>query len=211
MNNFGKRSSERRFDNRNKGRSEMFPATCTKCGKNCEVPFRPSSGKPIYCSNCFEDKGGRGNERFEKRDFGRRDFGDRHEGRSEMHQATCDECGKNCEVPFRLTPGKPIYCHECFGNKGKPRGNFTKSGIGETDEKLKKQLDMMNAKLDQILNYFKQDKIKSSAPKDNISPEVLEIKEIKSIKAVKKTVAKKKKKKDTSEVKAQSEPSVSEK
>jgi len=69
----------------------------------------------------------------------------------------------------------------------------------------------MNAKLDQILNYFKQDKIKSSAPKDNISPEVLEIKEIKSIKAVKKTVAKKKKKKDTSEVKAQSEPSVSEK
>ena len=28
---------------------------CDNCGKDCEVPFKPSSGKPIYCSKCFEE------------------------------------------------------------------------------------------------------------------------------------------------------------
>lgn len=34
-------------------KTEMFSAVCDKCGKNCEVPFRPSNNKPIYCSDCF--------------------------------------------------------------------------------------------------------------------------------------------------------------
>ena len=29
------------------------PATCSKCGKSTEVPFRPTNGKPVYCSDCF--------------------------------------------------------------------------------------------------------------------------------------------------------------
>jgi len=32
---------------------KMFRATCSDCGKSCEVPFQPSSGKPVYCSECF--------------------------------------------------------------------------------------------------------------------------------------------------------------
>ena len=31
----GKRTIGGRFDRRNPGRSEMFPATCDKCGKSC--------------------------------------------------------------------------------------------------------------------------------------------------------------------------------
>jgi CxxC-x17-CxxC domain-containing protein len=31
----------------------MFAATCSKCGKETEVPFRPTNGKPVYCSDCF--------------------------------------------------------------------------------------------------------------------------------------------------------------
>ncbi len=38
---------------------EMFKTTCSNCGKDCEVPFRPTSGKPVYCSDCFEKMGGR--------------------------------------------------------------------------------------------------------------------------------------------------------
>ena len=41
---------------------EMHQAVCATCGKNCSVPFRPSSGKPVYCSDCFEKNGG-GSER----------------------------------------------------------------------------------------------------------------------------------------------------
>jgi CxxC-x17-CxxC domain-containing protein len=32
---------------------EMFDATCSNCGKTAQVPFRPTSGKPVYCDDCF--------------------------------------------------------------------------------------------------------------------------------------------------------------
>jgi CxxC-x17-CxxC domain-containing protein len=36
-----------------RGPREMFAATCSKCGRETEVPFRPTNGKPVYCSDCF--------------------------------------------------------------------------------------------------------------------------------------------------------------
>ena len=55
-------------------------------------------------------------DRGPRRDFDRprRNFGPR-----EMHKAVCAECGKECEVPFKPTEGKPVYCKECFRNKRK--------------------------------------------------------------------------------------------
>lgn len=38
---------------------EMFPAICDECGKPCKLPFKPSSDKPVYCSDCFEMRGER--------------------------------------------------------------------------------------------------------------------------------------------------------
>ena len=35
------------------GTREMFAATCSSCGKQAQVPFRPSGSKPVYCSDCF--------------------------------------------------------------------------------------------------------------------------------------------------------------
>ena len=35
-------------------------------------------------------------------------------GPREMHKATCSECGQDCEVPFKPTEGKPVYCRECY-------------------------------------------------------------------------------------------------
>jgi CxxC-x17-CxxC domain-containing protein len=32
---------------------EMFEATCSNCGKTAMVPFRPTSGKPVFCDDCF--------------------------------------------------------------------------------------------------------------------------------------------------------------
>ncbi|MEO5645992.1 MAG: CxxC-x17-CxxC domain-containing protein [Candidatus Paceibacterota bacterium] len=34
-----------------------------------------------------------------------------------MHKATCAECGKTCEVPFRPNGEKPVFCNDCFGAK----------------------------------------------------------------------------------------------
>ena len=36
-----------------RGPREMFSATCSNCGNEAKVPFRPTSGKPVYCSDCF--------------------------------------------------------------------------------------------------------------------------------------------------------------
>ncbi len=32
---------------------QMFPAVCAECGKECEVPFQPREGRPVYCSECY--------------------------------------------------------------------------------------------------------------------------------------------------------------
>ncbi len=44
------------FGNRDRGPREMFSATCSSCGKEAKVPFRPTSGKPVYCSDCFQSR-----------------------------------------------------------------------------------------------------------------------------------------------------------
>ena len=38
-------------------------------------------------------------------------------GPKEMHKAVCSECKQECEVPFKPTEGKPVYCKECFMKK----------------------------------------------------------------------------------------------
>ena len=47
-----------------------------------------------------------------KRDGFRKSFGPQ-----EMHKATCSECGEECEVPFKPTEGKPVFCRECYRKK----------------------------------------------------------------------------------------------
>jgi CxxC-x17-CxxC domain-containing protein len=41
-------------------RREMFPAVCSSCGKDTQVPFQPRGDKPVYCSDCFESVRGGG-------------------------------------------------------------------------------------------------------------------------------------------------------
>ena len=35
------------------GTRQMYPAVCSECGKNTEVPFEPRGDKPVYCSDCY--------------------------------------------------------------------------------------------------------------------------------------------------------------
>jgi CxxC-x17-CxxC domain-containing protein len=49
MGNFNGSGSRRDF-----GPREMHKATCAKCGKECEVPFKPNKDKPVYCKECYK-------------------------------------------------------------------------------------------------------------------------------------------------------------
>jgi CxxC-x17-CxxC domain-containing protein len=55
---------------------------------------------------------------MEDSDRGQQDSGQRRSfGQREMHKTTCSECGKECEVPFKPTEGRPVYCRECYAKK----------------------------------------------------------------------------------------------
>ena len=41
------------YGSRDRAPREMFTATCSNCGNEARVPFRPTNGKPVYCSDCF--------------------------------------------------------------------------------------------------------------------------------------------------------------
>ncbi|MEK6917598.1 MAG: CxxC-x17-CxxC domain-containing protein [Nanoarchaeota archaeon] len=59
-------------------------------------------------------------DRFDNRSKGRFGGGNRSGGFSgsfgprEMHKAVCSECKQDCEVPFKPTEGKPVYCKDCY-------------------------------------------------------------------------------------------------
>lgn len=46
----------RRFNSRPSfgGAREMHKATCSDCGVETEVPFRPIEGRPVYCRDCYQ-------------------------------------------------------------------------------------------------------------------------------------------------------------
>ncbi|MFA5431818.1 MAG: CxxC-x17-CxxC domain-containing protein [Candidatus Paceibacterota bacterium] len=144
----------RGFGNRDRGdreRPEMYEAICSDCGKRCEVPFKPTGEKPVYCSSCFTNHGGA------SRSDSRSDRGDRERPRHSdrpMFDAVCNTCGKRFELPFRPTGEKPVYCSECFEKEG---GNS--SVVRSTNvpvNQYKEQFEMLNSKLDKILKVLTQ-------------------------------------------------------
>ncbi len=34
--------------------------TCSQCGKETTVPFKPTQGRPVYCRECFQQRRGAG-------------------------------------------------------------------------------------------------------------------------------------------------------
>jgi len=34
----------------------MHDITCSNCGKAAQVPFEPRTDRPVFCSECFEEK-----------------------------------------------------------------------------------------------------------------------------------------------------------
>ena len=192
---FGPRDSDR-FGGRNSGGfrdrsepSQMYHATCSECQADCEVPFRPSPGKPVYCNNCFKrdnarsDRGDRADRGSDRRDFrhsGGRDFGggrDRDFGGSrfekKMYDAVCEECGDSCEVPFQPSGSKPVYCSNCFRKDDSPRA--------KKPDNSKKEFEQLNMKLDIILHRL--DSLTGDQPADKPASEKKEKKTTKEKKA----------------------------
>ena len=139
-----------------------------------------------------------GGRSFGRRDFGGRSFdrgGDRG-GNRPMFKTICSNCGKECEVPFRPTNGKPVYCSDCFERMGgrksdSPRPERSDFRAPSVDQN-KNQLDAINAKLDRILKLL-EPKVTPTIVSAPIVEEVKETKAPKVKKEAKKPTTKKKK------------------
>jgi CxxC-x17-CxxC domain-containing protein len=38
----------------NRQQRELYTTTCSRCGKEAQVPFVPRMDRPVYCSECYE-------------------------------------------------------------------------------------------------------------------------------------------------------------
>ena len=96
----------------------------------------------------------------------------RNRERPTMHKAVCSNCGNNCEVPFRPTGSKPVFCSDCFkdkrddnlrdsrgGRNSKPRFDNKRSFQGDAKNisNYKVQFETLNNKLDKILKMLNLD------------------------------------------------------
>ncbi len=194
--NFERRSSGSRDSggrgfgrDRNESRPEMHKAICADCGSPCEVPFKPSGDRPVLCSNCFKGKDSMSSNRSGGRDFSRSSFGDK-----QMFKATCAECGNSCEVPFKPSSGKPVFCSNCFGKTEKGRSTsdsvHTSHAVTSSSSITREQFEMLNAKLDKILRALSPAvQVEKVLNKESLKKEVAQVENV--IKAETKNILKK--------------------
>jgi len=152
---FGGRDSDKRSFGGDRG-SVMSKVICSDCKKECEVPFKPTGNRPVYCSDCFRNhESDGGSARSSGNNFRKPSFGGKRNSSfisrdKQMFNATCDKCARQCEVPFKPTGDKPVYCSDCFEKGG--------SAINRSNDKpvsqYKEQFDALNAKLDKILKIL---------------------------------------------------------
>ena len=95
--------------------------------------------------------GGRSGGRNRFRD---RDSGSFERRRPEMHEATCDKCGKQCEVPFKPTGDKPVLCSDCFRKEGGSSSNHSSRNNSSSSGISQEQYKEINKKLDKILGIL---------------------------------------------------------
>ncbi len=128
-----------------------------------------------------------------RRDFGERSFGGNRPIRPvEMHKAVCSTCGNECEVPFKPSGDKPVYCRDCFAknrshdndrsfgrnnrdNIESPRPEFKRFNEDRPIPSPKNhELDTINSKLDQILKLLKPQTPEAPTPVETpTEPEVI--------------------------------------
>ncbi|MDO8517459.1 MAG: hypothetical protein Q7S33_05035 [Nanoarchaeota archaeon] len=117
--------------------------------------FRNSSGHPGSSGS----RGGFGGR--DSRGFRDRDSGSFERKRLEMHEVTCDRCKKQCEVPFKPTGDKPVFCRDCFGKEG-DSGSNSRSNFDSRNKNTnvpvagisQEQFKQINAKLDKIIEFL---------------------------------------------------------
>ncbi len=119
------------------------------------------------------NKRGQGHPGFERP--ARPQFGGPRRDGPELFDAVCSKCGKDCQVPFRPSGQKPVYCRACFGGPAAQvpsnRENFRDRGAANSFEPrignksiadLERQIWAMNNKIDSMLKILESMSVAAS-------------------------------------------------
>ncbi|HLF17110.1 MAG TPA: CxxC-x17-CxxC domain-containing protein [Candidatus Thermoplasmatota archaeon] len=94
---------------------EEFDVVCAQCGAQTTVPFKPTGTRPVLCRDCFQKSRPPRTDRPPRRDFGAGGAGGAGGGADRpSFDATCTRCGTATTVPFKPTPGRDVFCRDCF-------------------------------------------------------------------------------------------------
>jgi len=104
----GNRNFSRPRFNNNNDRQEMFSATCANCGKQCEVPFRPTGNKPVLCRECFQNSRGSDSRRPERGSFDRPQFNREDNQSRPNYQAQFDALNAKMDKILSLLTPQPV-------------------------------------------------------------------------------------------------------
>jgi CxxC-x17-CxxC domain-containing protein len=119
-------------------------------------------------------------------------------GRPELFSAICSNCGKPCELPFRPSGDRPVFCRDCFDKKDDARGHSSfqrterprefrpaprEGGNNQSADEVKKQLANLEYKMDKILKMLSEGSAHKTKEYAKESPldhkiETLEVKSI---------------------------------
>jgi CxxC-x17-CxxC domain-containing protein len=102
---------------------------CRDCGEEFvftagEQAFYRERGfqhEPTRCRTCREKRKSHGPGAGMGGEGGARASAGGGGGR-ELHSAVCSNCGVTTQVPFKPTPGKPVFCRDCFQSSRTARG-----------------------------------------------------------------------------------------
>ena len=156
----GRDFGRREFRRPGLDRPQMYSATCANCGNQCEVPFRPTGSKPIFCNNCFDRNSSQGSG--PRTSYGSGGGRDRDSNvRSSfsndrpMYDAVCANCGNDCKIPFQPREGREVLCSNCFGEKnGENRLGSRNDSRRPEGSSLNSQVEMLSQKIDKIMVHL---------------------------------------------------------
>jgi len=100
--------------------------TCAECSQTFvftadDQQYHNDKGytnEPKRCPDCRRSRRVRYNEGGGSGGYGG--------GPRQMHSITCDQCGKDAEVPFLPRGDRPVYCGDCYSSQRGSSGSSSR-------------------------------------------------------------------------------------
>ena len=170
-NSYGRSSFGGRRDfgdrSRNDRKKEMYDAVCDQCGADCKVPFKPSSDKPVYCSDCYEQIESKRDERLGGRED--REYGDYGDERSFRNESGRGDDRRSANRSSRSFGGRDRYSDR---GSNRPKESHDGNTVSKAEFiQMKEHMSNISGKLDKLIRLLEPIIMHDNSGKNNKTKE----------------------------------------